>query len=66
MAYLMKRRMETAANMLLRTAQPVVDIAFTVGIEDPAYFARCFRQHFGLSATQYRHTYLVDPSLSGA
>jgi AraC family transcriptional regulator, L-rhamnose operon transcriptional activator RhaR len=54
MAYLARRRVETAAGLLLHTTQPVTQIARSVGWPDQNYFARRFKAHFGLSATTYR------------
>lgn len=53
-AYLNRARAERAALMLLRTEGPVSGIAAAVGWEDPNYFARRFRAHFGMTATEYR------------
>jgi AraC family transcriptional regulator, L-rhamnose operon transcriptional activator RhaR len=54
MAYLARRRVETAAGLLLHTGQPVTQIGRSVGWPDQNYFARRFKAHFGLSATSYR------------
>jgi AraC family L-rhamnose operon transcriptional activator RhaR len=54
MAYLARRRVETAAGLLLHTTQPVTQIGRSVGWPDQNYFARRFKAHFGLSATGYR------------
>jgi AraC-like DNA-binding protein len=32
----------------------VTEIAFELGFNDSAYFARCFRQQFAMSASKYR------------
>jgi AraC family L-rhamnose operon transcriptional activator RhaR len=54
MAYLARCRAERAAALLLRSDMPVNDVALQVGWPDPNYFARRFKAHFGLSASQYR------------
>ncbi|MET7464717.1 AraC family transcriptional regulator [Nonomuraea sp. NPDC005501] len=54
MAYLGRLRVETAADLLLRTDEPVTSIAQAVGWPDQSYFARRFKGYYGLSATTYR------------
>jgi AraC family L-rhamnose operon transcriptional activator RhaR len=54
MTYLARRRVETAAGLLLHTDQPVTQIGRSVGWPDQNYFARRFKADFGLSATSYR------------
>jgi AraC family L-rhamnose operon transcriptional activator RhaR len=54
MAYLARCRAECAAGLLLQTNQPISEIAVRSGWLDPNLFARRFKAHFGLSATQYR------------
>ncbi|HEV2293241.1 MAG TPA: AraC family transcriptional regulator [Tepidisphaeraceae bacterium] len=53
-AYLARARAERAAVMLLRTDLPIADIAADVGWHDPNYFARRFKSHFKIAATEYR------------
>lgn len=53
-AYLSRCRAERAASLLLRTDLPIAAIADQIGWTDQNYFARRFRAHFGISATEYR------------
>ncbi|MBT2232016.1 AraC family transcriptional regulator [Nonomuraea sp. NEAU-A123] len=57
MAYLGRLRVETAADLLLRTDEPVTSIARAVGWPDQSHFARRFKAYFGLSATTYRNRF---------
>jgi AraC family L-rhamnose operon transcriptional activator RhaR len=54
MEYLRRQRVEWAASLLLKTDLPINQVGQKVGWPDPNHFARQFRLHFGLSATEYR------------
>ena len=54
MAYLARLRAEKAASLLVRTEHTVGEIGVAVGWAEANYFARRFRAHFGLSASEYR------------
>ncbi|MEV6302936.1 AraC family transcriptional regulator [Actinoplanes sp. NPDC051861] len=53
-AFLHRHRVEIAAEMLLHSDRTVRAIADTVGWPDQNHFARRFRAHYGLSASEYR------------
>lgn len=52
--YLHRMRMERAAALLADGRLTIRAIAQQVCIDDPYYFSRMFRQHFGQSPKQYR------------
>jgi len=52
-----QRRMREARRLLADTDLAISDIAVRTGYPDPAYFARRFRAHFGMSASTYRATF---------
>lgn len=52
--YLRCYRLEKACEMLCETAASVTEIARTVGFDDPSYFAKCFRETYGLSPREYK------------
>jgi len=52
-AYVIHRRMETAARMLATSDAPVVAVAASVGYDRPSHFARAFKKHFGVPPTRY-------------
>ena len=64
MAYVKKRRVESAARMLKESEEPVSAIAARVGVGDPNYFCRMFRSIMGCSPTEYRSGAL-DTSIQG-
>ena len=61
MAWLARRRAEKAAVLLLTTDRPIAHIGRQVGWHDPNYFARRFRQAFGMSARTYREQLPTPP-----
>ncbi|TKA96111.1 helix-turn-helix transcriptional regulator, partial [Cereibacter changlensis] len=46
--------MREACRSLVYTRMPVQRIAWQLGYDDPAYFARRFRAHTGQTASDYR------------
>jgi len=48
-------RFERAAEYIRDTQFTVSEISYKVGIEDPRYFSRCFKQKFGSTPSDYRH-----------
>ena len=53
--YILGRRLRSAADRLLADPdKSITAIAYDVGFNDSAYFARCFRQHLGMSPSAYR------------
>jgi len=47
-------RFERAAEYIRDTQLTVAEISYKVGIEDPRYFSRCFKQKFGTTPSEYR------------
>lgn len=55
--YIIRRRMEKAGRELRRnTDTPISDIAYNVGYNSASVFCRNFKQHFGVTASEYRDT----------
>lgn len=53
-AYLIQLRVTHAAKRLRQTDDSITDIAYDAGFNDSNYFARQFRNHFGVSPREYR------------
>jgi AraC family transcriptional regulator, arabinose operon regulatory protein len=53
-AFQQEHRIQRAKQLLTLTSEPVRQIAFEVGFNDPLYFSTCFRQHTGATPTQFR------------
>jgi AraC-like DNA-binding protein len=52
--YLMRYRLERAQFLLLTSRAPIKQVAYEVGIPDPAYFTRAFTRFWRVSPTRYR------------
>lgn len=52
--WLIKRRLECAAQMLRTTSLSILEIALECGFEEPSHFSRTFKSRFGRSPTDYR------------
>ena len=52
--YIRTKRMEEALKLLHTTDESIEEISFLVGIEDPSYFSKQFKQHTGMSPQQYQ------------
>jgi signal transduction histidine kinase/DNA-binding response OmpR family regulator len=46
-------RLKHASKMILNNTGNISEIAYAVGFNDPKYFARCFKNEFGLTPTEY-------------
>ncbi|MCL6722983.1 AraC family transcriptional regulator [Klebsiella sp. T2.Ur] len=53
-AYIRKRRIEQAAEMLLSTDMAIIDVCESVGYTNRASFFRQFKKHFLVSPITYR------------
>lgn len=53
-AFLVRYRLQCAAQLLLSTEQTVGTIAQNTGFSDTAYFCRKFKKLYGMTPTQYR------------
>ena len=53
-AYVLELRLHRAAELLISSAEPISQIAFSVGFSDPLYFSRLFKKHFGKSPEAFR------------
>ena len=52
--YIIRTRLEYAAQLLRRESRSITGIAFDSGFQDSNYFSRKFRQFFGMTPTEYR------------
>jgi len=56
-AHILQRRLEECARQLRNpawNAHTLAEIAFSWGFNSPAYFTRCFREHYGVAPGDYR------------
>lgn len=64
--YLKLRRIKKAAELISTTVMPIGEVGFEVGIEDPLYFSRVFKQEYGMTPTEWRKnsgTKDISPSI---
>ncbi len=55
-AYILQRRMEATAQMLIEREFSVAEIAYRVGYEYPANFSCAFKRYYGCSPRQWKRT----------
>ncbi|MEM9267772.1 MAG: helix-turn-helix transcriptional regulator, partial [Pseudomonadota bacterium] len=60
-AYVNQIRATHAAERLVRTQDPIAEIAAEIGIDNLGHFYRVFRQHFGTTPRAYRQSHQRDP-----
>lgn len=48
-------RLKRAKQLLDNTDYTVSEILYQVGFTNPSYFAKCFKQQFGISPSEYRN-----------
>ena len=54
--YIMRVKLEKAAQLLQQTQLPVFEIAHRVGFENADHFTKCFSQKFGISPSRFRRS----------
>ncbi len=52
--YILKKRMDKAAEILLETQLSVAEVASIVGYDDVRHFSRMFKKHLGMNPSDYR------------
>lgn len=52
--YIKLKRIKKAAELISTTTMTISEIAIIVGIDDPLYFSRVFKQQYGMSPTEWR------------
>lgn len=55
--YLLTRRLERAASLLLRTDRSVLDICLSVGLQSVGSFTTSFARAYGMPPTAYRRAH---------
>lgn len=58
--FLLRYRMNSAAQMLRESRTPVAEIAVRVSYENPMHFSRAFKGIFGVSPREYRQTHFIE------
>src|SRR5256714_3262072 len=63
-AYVVRRRLERACYLMMTSAEPLSEIALSVGFSDQAHLCRLFRQAFGQSPASWRRERGVRPGMA--
>jgi AraC-like DNA-binding protein len=53
-AFIVRRRMERASEMLRHSSRPITEIAYACGFSSPSHLAAAFRRVMGITPKQYR------------
>ena len=51
--YLQEARMRRAGELLLEGEYTISEVSYKVGIQDPSYFNKVFKAHFGVVPSKY-------------
>ena len=57
--YLIRQRMRAARHILATSNMPIKAIASNIGYVNTESFCRAFKQHFGITAAEYRRKYMI-------
>ena len=52
--FIKEMRVKRAAQLIESGDYNMTQIAYMVGINDPRYFSKCFKQRFGMTPTEYK------------
>ncbi len=52
--YMRIMRLKKAAELLAESGNTISEISYRVGINDPFYFSKCFKQQFGVTPSAYQ------------
>jgi AraC-like DNA-binding protein len=56
--YIISYRLERASQLLIQNYGNVTHVALAVGFENPNYFAKCFKEKFDQTPTEYKRSHL--------
>lgn len=59
-AYLVRRRIELAAQLMIESTTPLSQIALKCGFSDQAHLCRQFKKHMGAAPTAWRRVRMSD------
>lgn len=52
--YLIRYRLGESSRLLLNPVATIADVAYSVGFNDPSYYARAFKKYLGVSPSKFR------------
>lgn len=54
--YVTERKVEQAKRMLMKSNQPIINIAYDLGFNEANYFSKVFKKNVGQTPSQYRNS----------
>ena len=63
--YLVRYRLKESTRLLLNPIASIADVAYSVGFNDPSYYARAFKKHLGVSPSQFRQLLKDNQKVEG-
>jgi AraC-like DNA-binding protein len=61
--YLLRRRIERAQEMLLKTSTPLVDVALSLGFQTQAHFTGVFKRFAGAPPRAWLRSHASTPNM---
>lgn len=59
-SYIQKKRLEKIKELLITTDMNMGEVAYEVGINSKSYLSKIFKEHFGISPTEFKQAVLRD------
>jgi len=58
--FLRNMRLKIASNLIIDSGYNVSEVGYMSGFNDIKYFSKCFKSHFGMTPTKFKHKYASE------